>query len=198
MAITWTPSSSWQDGHNPHQMKYSLSGKLPAAGVDQVWDKFEAKGDSDIHSGGFTIYKQPHGILVISSGEDALDSIYYAVGIIEKTLTKAKLANPVWQELPPQIRDSGAELIQLDGYWVRPELAPVFRRRRQELIKKISHACGNKLVAPLQESTVDDGLVVLAGKTTSGTELSLLVGEMQLDMMEEADHDGGLAEYVLG
>lgn len=199
MSNRWPMDYSWQDGHHPDRFTYDLRADVvPAEAAQAAYAQLGPDTDGGVVRGGAVAHLTGAGeITATSHGQDACDSLSdLADAIVDATEAVDPSVRITWTQLPPRSDDDGAAAVWVDGYWIPADEAAGYEARRDRLVARLQDAVGDAADTVRVETI--DGQAVATGRRQGTDVFSLLLGSMQLDMMEEADADGTLRDYALG
>lgn len=181
----WVGDFHWQYGLSFRESYlHELVGKFDPDLAAEVYARLAPPG-------GVATRLDPTGLVIVSSGQDAVDSIEDAAALaadIAESLDRS--VRITWTERPP-LGDAGrAE--KIDGYWIPAQHVAGYRGRQQEAFEALARTNTDLDRWALEEH---DGFVVAAAHR--GEEVStFLLGVGQLEMIEEAAADGTLKDYA--
>jgi len=186
----WTINYDWQSGHNPENMKYEIYGKIspPINIYPELYDCISMVP-------GVTVDLNSSLIKIAAWGQDAIGSISEASTVFADELAKT---NPhvviKWHEQAPVSTIDHLPAEYLDGYWIPAQNIDDYRRRRELIIAVIREATIDKMDSVSLEMI--DGKLALVGRKSGMEEFCLWLGQMQIDLIEEAQREGKIHEFV--
>ena len=144
---------------------------------------------------GVTVDLNSSLIKIAAWGQDAIGSISEASTVFADELAKT---NPhvviKWHEQAPVSTIDHLPAEYLDGYWIPAQNIDDYRRRREPIIAVIREATIDKMDSVSLEMI--DGKLALVGRKSGMEEFCLWLGQMQIDLIEEAQREGKIHEFV--